>query len=95
MRAILALAALASLSGCSLVKQTNTQTVQTTNGPETKVLRSVAFSLFDGKAAANGVKISNGKTLSVGVEATGAESSSTNAAGTLDALARLLGALPK
>jgi uncharacterized protein YceK len=89
---IIALAA----SGCSHVSQYTTTTETATNGVQVvRESKARAYTLFDGRAAVQGVKISNGKTQGIGVEATDTQSSSTNVSGTLDALARLLGALPK
>jgi len=95
---VLIIVAIALLcGGCAVVKQTLVTTDTQTNGVvTTRESKATAYTLFDGRAAVNGLKTANSaKTQSIGLESSENASAATNAAGTLDALARLLGALPK
>lgn len=94
---IAVIAVIALVPSCAVVRQHLTLTETTTNGVVTvRESRATAYSLFDGRAAIQGLKTSNAtRTQSIGLAAADTESSTTNAAATIDALARLLGALPK
>ena len=93
----LSLLAVALLPACAVVRQSLTTTDTQTNGVITvRQSKATAYTLFDASAAVSGLKTANSaKTQSIGLESVDSASSATNAAATLNALANLLGALPK
>jgi hypothetical protein len=80
--------------GCAVNRPVLTETVVATNGiTTTKSLRMTSFALWPATTTIDKQRGSVGKTLSVGVEGTELETSSTNAAATLRELRLLLESL--
>jgi len=78
-------------AGCASVTQTLTTQTVTTNGViETKTTKSRIAAFWDAKNTIDKLRVSNGKTHSIGIAEAGNESSSTNITYTIDALTRLL-----
>ena len=78
-------------SGCARLTQTLSTTTVLTNGVvETRVSKATGWTLLDSKNSLDKLRVSNGKTHSIGLSGMDQESSSTNTAATLDAVTRLL-----
>ena len=90
---LLALAALLLiLSGCARMSQTLTTTTTATNGAvEIRESRVVGFALFDSKNTFDALRVSNGKTHSIGLKGVDQEATSTNAVEALRAIDSILG----
>lgn len=79
------------LSGCARLTQTLSTTITTTNGVlETRTSKATGWALFDSKNSLEKLRVSNGKTHSIGLSGMEQEASTTNATATLDAVTRLL-----
>lgn len=88
--------ALLLLNGCARLSQSVTTTVTTTNGTiETRESKATGWAFLDAKQSFEKLRVSNGKTQSIGLAGAEQETSTTNAAATLDALTRLLQSLPR
>lgn len=80
--------------GCARLTQTLSTTTVLTNGVvETRLSKATGWALFDSKNSLEKLRVSNGKTHSIGLSGMEQEASSTNAAATLDAVTRLLQAV--
>lgn len=79
------------LTGCASVTQTLTTTTTHPDGTvEEKQTRSRAWAIWDARNTVEKIRVSNGKTHSIGVAGLDSEASSTNLADNLRALADLL-----
>ena len=79
------------LAGCTSVRQEVQTTETATNGTTTtREVKARAVTLFDGRSVVREMRLSGGKTASIGVEGQETEAHGTNAAATLDAVTRLL-----
>ena len=90
---LLALAALLlSFCGCARMSQTLTTTTTATNGAvEIRESRVTGFALFDSKNTFDALRVSNGKTHSIGLKGVDQEATSTNAVEALRAIDSILG----
>jgi hypothetical protein len=81
------LMALMLVSGCARIKQTIRTTSTDTNGVvETRETTSQLSTLFDSKQSVEKLRLSNGKTQSIGVTGVDQESSATNLVHIIDAV---------
>ena len=79
------------LAGCTSVRQEVQTTETATNGTTTtREVKARAVTLFDGRSVVREMRLSGGKTASIGVEGQETEAHGTNAVATLDAVTRLL-----
>lgn len=79
------------VAGCTSVRQEVQTTETATNGTTTtREVKARAVTLFDGRSVVREMRLSGGKTASIGVEGQETEAHGTNAAATLDAVTRLL-----
>jgi hypothetical protein len=82
---------LLALTGCARMTQTLSTTTHYTNGiVEIRTSKATGWALWDAKQTLEKLRVSNGKTHSIGLTGVEQEASSTNAAATLDAVTRLL-----
>jgi hypothetical protein len=82
------------LPGCASINQSLRTETRGTNGiVEIKETRSRALAIWDAKQTIERLRVSNGKTHSVGLHSGENEASSTNTAASLRALTDLLNAL--
>lgn len=94
--AALLLIAWLSSSGCARMSQTLSTTLTHTNGTvEIRSSKAAGWAFWDAKQTLEKLRVSNGKTHSIGLTGAEQETSSTNAAATLDAVGRLLQSIPR
>lgn len=88
--ALCGVAALALLGCASITQKLRTEIHQTNGVVEIKETSSRAVALWDAKQTLEKLRVSNGKTHSIGLASGEQEASSTNLAGNLESLTRLL-----
>ena len=82
------------LTGCAYtVQQVKTTSVSTNGIPETRLTKSTAVAFGDARQVLEKLKVSNGKTQSIGIDSTESSATSTNVATNLQAITDLLKAL--
>lgn len=91
MKTLLLLSIVCLAAGCARMTQTLSSSTVTTNGVvEAKTTKVTAWAVWDAKNTIDKLRVSNGKTHSIGLSDQEQVSHSTNVAATLDALTRLL-----
>ena len=82
------------LAGCARMTQRLTTTVVQPDGQtETKTTRTTAWAFWDAKNSLDKLRVSNGKTHSIGLAGQEQESNSTNFSANLNAAAALIHSL--
>lgn len=97
MKTLILLCIVAALCGCSHLKENITSEVVGADGKvtERKTTRVSATEFFDSKQSIEKLRLSNGKTHSIGMSGFDGEASGTNAVRSLELLNDILGKLPK
>lgn len=93
MRTVLFLSVVLVASGCASVRQKcRTEVTQPDGTVEVRETEAIARipSLWDGKQSLKNLRLSNGRTHSIGLASSESESSTTNAVAALEALARIV-----
>ena len=94
MKILLLAAMVASLTGCAYTTQRISTESRGTNGlVEVRTTKNRAYAWGDARQVIEKLKLSNGKTQSVGVNNLDESASTTNIASNLQALVQLLNAL--